>query len=122
MILFKPQVQLTKITDVSEPDDYYVHVITFTDCTNYRADGYSIGEMDEYGTLPVTIRAVQDENIIDFNYLTPVVHTIKLGAVSFPSGGGLVEVTFDDGTQSAENGKKGNVRPVDAEEDARPLS
>lgn len=121
MILYKPQVQLTKITDVSEPDEYYVHVITFTDWTNYRADDYSIGELDEYGTLPVTVRAIQDENIIDFNYLTPVVHTIKLGAVSFPTGGGLVEVTFDDGTQSAENGKKVIARTVDADEDSRPL-
>lgn len=121
MKLFKPQVQLTKITEASVPDDYYIHVVTFTDWTNYREDGYTIGEMEEDGTLPVTVKAIQDENIIDLNYLTPVVHTIKLGAVEFPTGGGIVKVTFDDGTQSAGNGKKNIARTIDTEEDARPI-
>ncbi len=120
MKLFKPQVQLTKITDATEPDDYYIHVITFTDKTNYRADGYSIGTMDGNGVLPVTVKATLDEHIIDLPYLTPVVHTIKLGNVSFPSGG-LVEVVFDDGTQGSSEGKKSNARPADALEDSRPL-
>lgn len=120
MKLFKPYVELTKITDANEPDDYYIHVVTFTDKTNYRADGYSIGTLDQNGVLPVTVKAILDENIIDFPYLTPVVHTIKLGDVSFPSGG-LVEVIFDDGTQSSSEGKKGHVRDMDAEVDERPI-
>lgn len=121
MKLFRPQIQLAKLTDVAGPDIYYLHVITLTDFTNYVPSGHVVGTMDLDGTLPITVSAVIDESVPALRYITPIVHTIELGPLEFPLEGGLIEVTFDDGSRGTTNGKKNVARSVDADEDAKPF-
>ncbi|MFM9950628.1 MAG: hypothetical protein ACKV1O_22005 [Saprospiraceae bacterium] len=121
MQLFKPHAQLIKITDANNPDQYYLHVITNTDLTNYEGDGFSIGTLDQNGILPVTVKLTINQSIAGFEYITPVVHTIDLGYIAFPNGTGSVEVTLQNTAGGSGNGKKNIVRTVDADEDSRPV-
>lgn len=121
MKLFKPQVQLVKVTDAISPDEYHLHVVTFTDMSNYREDGYWVGTVDQSGVLVVKVKAILDGSIMDFPYLTPIVHTINLGALAFPGGEGFIEVIFEDSMRGPNTGKKNIVRTVDADEDSRPI-
>lgn len=85
MKLFKPQLQLAKESEMQDDgsfrDHYYLHVVTFTDKTNYRAEDYQIDDhnLASKGVINVRLYINADMEIADLNYLTPVVHTLDLG-------------------------------------------
>lgn len=113
-----------RLVDTNLPDEFHIHVVTWADKTDYVADGHTIGGLSG-DTFSVTIKAKKDSNIRSFDYLTPIVHTINLGEISFPNGDGFIEVYFDKdtggATKVAGNGNKNGARTIDADEDARPI-
>lgn len=128
MKLFSPQLQLYRTQEVGQPDDYFVHVITFCPQTNYRADGHLIdaSRLSE-NLLQVTIKVRQDNTLPDLDCLTPVTHTLALGAIAFPGGEGWVRIKVEGTTLDARPGdppKSGGVKTVssvDADNKSRPL-
>ncbi|MCB0552719.1 MAG: hypothetical protein KDD02_04135 [Phaeodactylibacter sp.] len=127
MKLYKPQVQLVRRRKLDEPDEYYLHSVTFCGRTSYRADGHSpIPEQaDADGVLSVSLAIVQDPALPDFEYLTPVVHTISLGSPVANGQELIVEVSASDGVASRSTTSEGDptttVSSVDADEDSRPI-
>lgn len=93
MKFFKPQIQLVREPVLDRPDAYSMHVVTFCNRTNYRADGFSVNDSDlNDGLYRVTVNLIQDPSLPDFQYITPVVHTFNLGSIAFPGGEGWFEV------------------------------
>ncbi|MBL7809123.1 MAG: hypothetical protein JNN28_14985 [Saprospiraceae bacterium] len=94
MKFFYPQVQLARETVLDEPDTYYLHVVTFCPRTCFRANGHELdtSELDK-GKYKVRIKLRQDPTLPDFDYITPVVHTLALGGIAFPGGEGEIEVS-----------------------------
>lgn len=78
---------------------------------------------------------MQDTALPDFNYITPVVHTIALGSIAFPGGEGEIEVAVlgtvmeesaagtRDGnpTLKTKTGGQGTVSTVSADNKTRPI-
>lgn len=120
MKLFKPQVQLFKTITLDGPDHFYLHVVTNTDVTNYREDGFEVGTIVD-NKLVVVVRAIPDQSIPDLFAETPVVHTIDLGVLDFPAGEGDIEVIFDRGDRDGNDDNKTTVNTTDAVEDSRPI-
>ena len=126
MKLFKPQVQLFHKNILDEPNEYYLHAVTFCSRTNYRANGnnYVAEKVDENGVLQVELSIVQDPELLDFTSLTPVTHTIKLGKISPNDEEVLVnvQVLVDDLIKSRDgnSGSGSTVSSNDSEEDERP--
>lgn len=86
MKLFKPQLQLARESE-EQPDGsfryhYYLHVVTFTDRTNFRAEDFvvNMSALETEGIVNIRAYVYPDPEIPDFHYLTPLVHTIDLGA------------------------------------------
>lgn len=139
MKFFHPQVQLACETHLDEPTAYYLHVVTFCPRTNFRADGFLINDSDllTEGIYTVEVNLRQDPALPDFDYITPVVHTLALGSIPFPMGEGLIEVqvkgaVFDAPASGArantkppstktKTGGKGAVSTVDADNKSRPM-
>lgn len=137
MKFFHPQIQLARETVLDEPDAFYLHIVTFCPRTCFRADGYSTdaGELSN-GLYKVSINLLQDPALPDFNYITPVVHTIALGSIDFPGGEGEIEVlvlgaVLEEGGGSVRSanppksttktGGKGTVSTTSAEDKSRPI-
>ena len=133
MKLFQPQVQLVRQNNVGEPDSYFIHAVTFCDRTCYQASGHA--------PLPISLDADGNfvlelyitENVtesLDFELLTPVVHTISLGQVPFENGDGNVVVEMvifptEDDRNNNTNGNKtgiGIINSTGAMEDGRPIA
>lgn len=94
MKFFSPIFQLDK-KDVYETlsTEYFVHVVTFCPRTSFRADGYEtdVSELDN-GVFIVRVKLKQDPALPEMEYITPVVHTIALGPISFPGRDGVIRV------------------------------
>ncbi len=137
MKFFKPQVQLARETIFDEPDAYYLHVVTFCPRTSFRADGYTTDSSElANGLYKVVINLQQDPALPDFEYITPVVHTLSLGNIAFPGGEGWIEVqvigavieenarnTRDTNppTTTTKTGGTGTVSTADADNKSRPI-
>ncbi|MEO6037322.1 MAG: hypothetical protein ABIQ93_02845 [Saprospiraceae bacterium] len=136
MKFFKPQVQLARQHQMDAADTYLLHIVTFCPRTCYRADGHSV-DTDELanGLYKVTINLLQDTTLPDMEYITPVVHTLDLGAISFPNGDGWIQVnvlgavventtrnTRDTTPTTTKTGGSGTVSTTDADDKARPIS
>ncbi|MCB0572548.1 MAG: hypothetical protein KDC66_22425 [Phaeodactylibacter sp.] len=126
MKLYKPQVQLVRRTNVDEPDDYFLHAVTFCGRTSYRADGHNTipESIDENGVLAVELFLAQDAELPDYDYLTPIVHTIALGRPAAAGEAFVVEVSLTDGggnRASTDEGNTTTVSSMDADEDSRPI-
>lgn len=135
MKFFKPQVQLVREKSLDPPDAYSMHIVTFCDKTNYRADGYSVDDSElSTGLYRVTVNLVQDSNLPEFNYITPVVHTMDLGFIDFPDEEGWFEVQVlgaviepssanraDPPTTTTKTGGTGTVSTSDADDKSRPI-
>lgn len=130
MKLFKPQLQLARESeeqsDGSFRDHYYLHVVTFTDRTNYRADDCVVDDtaLASEGKIKIKAYMYQDLDIPDFNYLTPVVHTLDLGMPVEVGTEFIVEVTARLG-MTERNGGSGSGGSTQtgssgADEDGRP--
>lgn len=138
MKFFQPQLHLVRDRQLDQPDIYYLHVVTFCPRSSFRANGYSVSDaqLQQEGVLSVTLQLKQDPGLPDFDSVTPVVHTIDLGAVPFPGAEGWVDVevlgtvleTTGEGEPGAEKvskpktGGKGTVSTTHASEKARPGS
>lgn len=127
MKLYKPQVQLVRRPKLDEPDEYFLHAVTFCGRTSYRSDGHSPipAQADADGVLSVVLAIVQDPELPDFDYLTPVVHTLSLGSPVAKGQELIVEVSASDGIASrsttSESDPTTTVSSVDADEDSRPI-
>ncbi|MFN0215054.1 MAG: hypothetical protein ACKVT2_12430 [Saprospiraceae bacterium] len=135
MKFFKPQVQLARQTILDEPDAYYLHVVTFCPRTSFRADGYSVSDADlAEGIFTVTVKLLQDPELPDFDYITPVVHTLALGGIAFPGGEGWIEVQVmgavpggaaaggrGEPATTTKTGGKGTVSTTDADNKSKPI-
>lgn len=138
MKFFKPQVQLARETVLDEPDAFYLHIVTFSPRTNFRADGYSVSDANlAEGIYNVTVNLVQDTALPDFDYITPVVHTIALGSIAFPELEGWIQVQVmgavpeepssgargdtNPPTTTTKTGGTGTVSTSDADNKSRPV-
>ena len=93
MKFYNPVIQLGKETG-ELADKYFLHVVTFCSRSNFQANGFSISdEKLADGLLKVTVKLKQAAQIPNFEFITPVVHSIDLGAVAFPFEDSTVEVT-----------------------------
>ena len=113
MKFFQPQIQLAREAVLDEPDAYFLHVITFCPRTCFRADGHETdGSELANGLYKVILYLCQDPSLPDYNYITPIVHTLALGSIDFPGGEGNIEVQVrgvvleDDGS-----GMRGGAKP-----------
>lgn len=136
MKFFHPQIQLARETRLDAPDAFFLHIVTFCPRTCFWADGYDTddGELAN-GLYKVDIQLVQDATLPDFNYITPVVHTIALGSIAFPGGEGEIQVTVlgtvieesatgaraGDPTAKTKTGGTGTVSTVSADNKTRPI-
>lgn len=113
MKFFKPQVQLAREIVLDEPDHYYLHVVTFCPRSCFRADGHETdaGELAD-NKYKVRIKLRQDPGLPDLEYITPVVHTLTLGGISFPSGEGEIEVSVVGEVTAVATGGTRNVDPA----------
>ena len=137
MKLFQPQLQLARETYMDEPDAFFLHVVTFCSNTSFRADGHSVNDsLLNEGKLEVEVKIYQDPDLPDMNYLTPIVHTIKLGHIAFPEDEGVIDVRVIGDVQVApstvtrsgtkpgtktKTGGKGTVSTTSADDKSRPI-
>ena len=138
MKFFHPQIQLARETVLDEPDAYYLHIVTFCPRSCFRADGYSTdaGELAD-GLLKVSINLRQDPELPDFEYITPVVHTLALGSIDFPGGEGAIRIQVlgavptggspgasrdaNPPATTTKTGGTGTVSTSDADDKSRPI-
>lgn len=93
MKFFQPQIQLVRETHFDEPDGYYLHVVTFCPRTSFCPDGFSTDDAAlSEGVYRVIVKIQQDPALPDFEFITPVVHTISLGNIAFPNAEGWIDV------------------------------
>ena len=93
MKFFHPVIQLGKESG-ELADKYFLHVVTFCPRSNFQADGFSINNENlADGLLKVTVKLKQGAALPNFEFITPVVHSIDLGAIAFPFEDNTVEVT-----------------------------
>lgn len=134
MKFYKPQVELIKIVDPTLPTEYVLHSVIFCRFTNFKANGYEIdlSDLQAESLVTVTLKLDQDENAPNLEYITPVVHTLNLGAINFPEGEGWIEIDVvgavieEEGRgetpvkKSTKPGTKATVSTVDADTKTRP--
>ena len=129
MKLFKPQIQLAreseKQTDGSFKDHYHLHSVTFCDRSNYRVseEDSVIEPLNTEGILNVNLYIYPAPDIVDLNYLTPVVHTVDLGTPIEKGEEFTVYVhVFKELPSRSTNNSAGSSQgsSTQADEDARP--
>ena len=130
MKLYKPQVQIVRRTNIGAPNEYFLHAVTFCDKSNYRAAGFELNtSLVEEGLLTVGLKIFQDVSIPEFNYLTPVVHTIELGPLAFPDDDGIItaEAILSNGIRNinaateTDDKNTSTVSSTEADEAGRPI-
>lgn len=106
MKFFKPQVEIARELQFDAPPLYFAHVVTFCPRTRFRADGFEIDDtqLQEKGIYNITVKLLEDATLPEMEFITPVVHTLALGAIEFPEQEGVIRVTVqgavvDPGTQ-----------------------
>lgn len=93
MKFFHPVIQLGKESG-ELADHYFLHVVTFCPRSNFQADGFNINNANlADGLLKVTVKLKQVAALPNFEFITPVVHSIDLGAVAFPFEDCTIEVS-----------------------------
>ena len=113
MKFFHPQVQLAREIVFDEPDAYYLHVVTFCPRSCFRADGHEVDDSElANGKYRVRIKIRQDPALPNFEYITPLVHTLELGGIAFPSGEGEIEVTVIGEILEGTSGATRSVGPL----------
>ena len=82
MELYQPQVRLFVQRNFDEPDEYFLHSVTYCPSISYRADGHRPipAELDGDGAWVVGLKIRKDPAIPDFRGASPVVHTVALGS------------------------------------------
>lgn len=108
MKFYKPQLQLAYRVIANEDgafiNEYILHAVTFCRRTNFRADGYTVAPKVVDNKLLVTLKLKQEPELPDLEYITPVVHTIRLGSFDFIGGEGFIEVEVQASALVAETG------------------
>jgi hypothetical protein len=93
MRFFHPQIQLARESVPNKPDAFYLHVVTYCPRTCFRAFGHFVDDSElDKGKYKVKVRLLEDPEMPDLMYITPVAHTIPLGSIDFPGGEGEVDV------------------------------
>lgn len=124
MNLYQPQIQLLKRTHMDGPDEYFLHAITNTEQTSSVAMGHApiSNQLNANGALEIHLIYASDMDRVDLNLVTPVVHTLRIGALPSDEDDLPIEVSI---IESARNNTepKGTVtvRTSDAKELERPL-
>ncbi len=94
MKFFQPYIQLAREPMLDEPDAYFLHVVTLCPRSSFRANGFEADDSKlSEGKYIVRVKLLQDPQLPDYPYITPVAHTLALGSIAFPAGEGIVEVT-----------------------------
>jgi Tetratricopeptide repeat len=93
MRFFHPQIQLARESVPNKPDAFYLHVVTYCPRTCFRAFGHFVDDSElDKGKYKVKVRLLEDPEMPNLMYITPVAHTIPLGSIDFPGGEGEVDV------------------------------
>ena len=128
MDFYQLKIQLVRRRVLDQSDAFFLHAITFCPFTNLRANGYAL--RPEGDQIEVTLFISEDPELPNYEFETPVVHSINLG--SFPSGksNGQFEVKVllqsgpisRDGTQPGEKPvAETTVSSTSADEDSKPI-
>lgn len=119
MKTYTPLVHLARKITEGQPDEYFIHVVTFMNNTNYKADGYNtIPSLPTNNRYVITVKIKTDPLIPNMTLLTPVVHSLSLGTINLSSTP-LIEIDVLD-QNSALVGKK-IIHRDDADEAAMPI-
>lgn len=130
MKFLKPQVQLVRKRMEKNTDEYFLHAVTFCDSTNIRANGHELPlpTLNKDGKYEVNLLAIQDTDLPNHNYLTPIVHSIDLGSLPFGDEDGEILVTLyieekgillrGDNNRPA---GQGSVSTASADEEGKPI-
>ena len=134
MKFFHPQIQLARESVFDQPDIYFLHVVTFCPRTSFRADGFAFDDSALADNLyKVIVKLRQDPALPDYEYITPVVHTLALGSIAFPDGEGDIQVQVQgvalprdsggsrDVDPPTQTGGTGTVGTTTAEDKSRPI-
>lgn len=96
MKFFDPQLQLGKQAISELGDLYFLHVVTFCPRTNFKNNDFVIDETQRNeGIIKVTVKLIQDPNVPDFEFITPIVHNVNIGEISLPSEQVRIDVTVE---------------------------
>ena len=122
---FKPDLNLIVQKSPGQLHEYYLHSVTPTDKADYRADNSEalIKQLAPDGSFEIELSIKKDEQIPDFGYPTPVVHTYYLGTLPFGNEQGLIKVNImlKSGTDPKKKVGEATVSTVRASEDSRPI-
>ncbi|MEO1626892.1 MAG: hypothetical protein AAFV25_17190 [Bacteroidota bacterium] len=111
----------------SQADQYYLHAITHTNRTDYRANGHAPvpSVLTDDGVLEIELYIQKDNNVLEFGFPTPVVHTISLNAPPF-DGQSPPRISVNVSLEASGEPKKkigeSTTSNVRAAEDSRPLA
>lgn len=104
---------------------YWLHAVTFYNHTGLVADGtFPIEQsLNEEGMFVIDLKVKRDHSIKMMPYLSPVVHTIEIGAVPFGSEEGWFLVrTIVIGLSKDPNNQGGQTtHSSDSDDDDRPI-
>ena len=122
MKLRKPIVRLARELNADGPDKYFLHSVTFFNQTNMVADGYEeiTSQLDEEGKLVIVLIVNEDPDVPEMKMLTPVVHTIEIGALPFENDG-IIKVRLVGSERGPDDPDETEVPSSDAEEIERPI-
>lgn len=125
MPIFNVQSELVKQCVANGGYDYYIHVTTFANRTDYRENGYAEipTNVDDQGVFHLTLYLYRADDIPDFPYETPVIHTIQLGQIPIDPNTGQINIKVYEIEESGITTKVGDsiISSADADEDIRPI-
>jgi hypothetical protein len=81
MKFFEPQVSLYKHIYIDGANEYYLHVITFTNRSGMKAEQVFLDDskVNTEKVISITLTASDENHTVDIECIQPVTHTIALG-------------------------------------------
>lgn len=122
MTFFTPFINLSKQTHLDAPNQYFLHVLTFCDNSNYIADGYFVDDSQSKADNSLLVKLVisQSNKIPSLNCVKPVTHTIKLGDLPLDDEG-KIEVAITMNGNAPNSRSRTKVSKSDATEIDKPI-
>ena len=123
MKIGKPNIHLIKKTYVDAPNIYYLHSITYFYRTNLEAAGHApiSTELDDEGRVTVVLRVRENPDVPEFRCITPIVHTVEIGALPFEDEIGLIRVVVRGGGKDPAESGENTTSSAAADEDEKPI-
>jgi len=120
MQFYQPQIFLGK---ESTETDYVLHVVTLFPQSDYRPIGWETlpTAANSDGVWQVVLKVERDSNELNFELLTPTVHSLELTGITLSSTAPWIEVEVVEVTTTGNlSTGKGVVHQDHAEEDMKP--